>query len=370
MSHLLNQLQHVLQVLFQHSSFKILLLHAKEAIPLVLSLQRWLRQPMEKEPDSIPQQLQTLETRCYEWLNEIAACRQPEKERQAPNALDTLTEAIIALYIQLYQQYPGLHYHPVPKLMQQYYYGKLITALRGWSPNREEAKPHPLYGCCENMIARALLQEEACTFAQLQHLQVLVKSITQLDYPSDDESTRKLLLHLLFHNCNDPQFMEQAHAYWTSVAEAAHSIPEMMEQWLLIEQQILIWQQENKPRLYPGKQSCGEVLQALVQKSKEKLQLWAQCQMHIPTPDSSSKLKTALNLSEFAIVLRLLNETGVLQHRVMMEFLRCWAQWVQIGAEKPISVESLKSRYYSPEPASLRKVKDLLLEMRHKLAQW
>ncbi|WP_167516861.1 hypothetical protein, partial [Hydrotalea flava] len=226
------------------------------------------------------------------------------------------------------------------------------------------------YFCCEKIIDEALSEAAILPFQQLHYLVQLVRGITRLGCPADEQSTRSLLQYLLFLNCNDPLIIENALLFWEKKANATNSIPEAIEQWMDAEQEILIWQQEQKPGLYTHKQSCGEVLLVLVKKSIQKLELWMQLQASAKEEKNCKKLHTCLNLSELAIVLRLLQETGVIRHTVMMEFLRCWAAWVEMEPGKPIAVDSLKTRYYSPEPAALRKIKDLFMEMRHKLAQW
>jgi hypothetical protein len=366
---LMHQLQHLLQVCFPSATLHVWLHQAKAALPIVLSLRQSLQNFIKTREEVNPSDLQTLENHCYYWLEAIAKC--PEVPPTTDPDIAALVDELVTLYTLLHQQYPDLPFmHPVPAPVKQYHSLQCLELLQQWRKPLGNTPVHAIYDCCEQIVIRRLHNEDTIHFEQLHRVCQLTKLVTRMDCPTDTAGAQRLLLLLLSENCNDPVFIAQAFDCWVNMAQHTQSITEAMEYWLQMEQQILIWQQEQKPPLYPHKQGCGAALQALVAKEKEKLQLWRQSFVAAENEGKTHRLNTRLTLSELAIVVRLLQETGVLQHRVMMDYFRCWAQWVQTGTDKPISAESLKSRYYQPEPTALRKVKDLLLEMRNKLADW
>lgn len=366
---LIHQLQHLLQACFPSGTHQVWLQQAKAALPIVLSLRQSLQNLIKTREETSPSDLQKLEDHCYYWLEAIANCREVAPTTD-PDLAALVTE-LVALFPLLHQQYPQLSLgNPVPTPVKQYHSRQCLELLQHWRKPLGNVPVHPIYDCCEQIVIRRLEHEETIHFEQLHRVCQLVKLVTRMDCPTDTASAQHLLLLLLSENCNDPVFIAQAFDCWVNMAQHTQSINEALEYWLQMEQQILIWQQEQKPALYPHKQGCGAALQALVAKEKEKLQLWRQQLAAAENDSNTHRLHTRLNLSELAIVVRLLQETGVLQHRVMMDYFRSWAQWVQTGTDKPIAAESLKSRYYQPEPTALRKVKDLVLEMRNKLADW
>ncbi|MGC8751795.1 hypothetical protein [Hydrotalea sp.] len=366
---LIHQLQHLLQVCFSNANLHIWIQQAKAAIPIVLSLRQSLQNRIKTREAINPSDLQTLEAHCHDWLNGIA--EYGEGKPIAVHKLDALVTEWVVLYTLLHRQYSNIPFiGPVPELVKQYHSHQCMELLQQWREGRGNVPVHAMYDCCVQIVVRRLENDETLYFEQMHRVCQLIKMVTRLDCPTDSAGAERLLLLLLSENCNDPIFIAQAFDCWVNRAQDTQSLTETLEYWLEIEQHILIWQQEQKPALYPHKQGCGAALLALVQKEREKLQLWQQPCLAAVSDDKLHRLNTRLTLSELAIIMRLLQETGVLQHRVMMDYFRSWAQWVQTGTNKPIAAESLKSRYYQPEPSALRKVKDLLLEMRNKLAEW
>lgn len=261
--------------------------------------------------------------------------------------------------------------HTVPTCIQLKYQAELLEALSKWY-HQHPTIDAALYQCLQQTIRTALLRTSGITMQQLQDVQEWVHALQHLHHGADGNLQETVCRLLLAKNYNDPDFLHYYFRYWANqIAEEATAAGAQLA-WLNMQQEIVLWCGETRPPFYPQKPGCREVLEQMI---KIELKKWSLMEQHnVPTrppqPEAHEAMRTSLNLSELALVLRLLYETGVWQKSVMMDYFRHWSQWVVLNNQKNITAASLKSRYYSPEPTALQKVKDLLLQMRKQLNEW
>jgi hypothetical protein len=97
----------------------------------------------------------------------------------------------------------------------------------------------------------------------------------------------------------------------------------------------------------------------------------ASIQLHsIHEKDEDEKLHTALSVQQLAIFIRAARDTGMLTNKNQTALLKTIAKVFRTPYAETISAESLRIKYYMPEPGATQSVKDLLMEMFKKVQSY
>lgn len=117
-------------------------------------------------------------------------------------------------------------------------------------------------------------------------------------------------------------------------------------------------------QLYRNADSCKTQLIELF-----TTELFAAEQLH--TDDVvQDKLITGLSVGQFALLIRLLVDTGVLKTRNINQLIRIFSRLVKTTRTVEISAESLRQKYYQINPASVKMMREHLVEMMSKLKEY
>ncbi|MBL7760163.1 MAG: hypothetical protein JNK08_05645 [Sediminibacterium sp.] len=117
-------------------------------------------------------------------------------------------------------------------------------------------------------------------------------------------------------------------------------------------------------QLYRNADSCKAQLIELFRN-----ELFAAEQLH--TDDVvQDKLITGLSVGQFALLIRLLVDTGVLKTRNTNQLIRLLSRLVKTTRTVEISAESLRQKYYQINAASVKMMREHLAEMMSKLKEY
>ena len=80
-------------------------------------------------------------------------------------------------------------------------------------------------------------------------------------------------------------------------------------------------------------------------------------------PNVQLPISTGISVSQLAVMLRLMIDTGMIQYNNQSELIKKIAGTFQTPKASVISADSLRTKYYSPEKAALEIVKEYLFKM-------
>ncbi|MCU7552857.1 hypothetical protein OCK74_27305 [Chitinophagaceae bacterium LB-8] len=91
-----------------------------------------------------------------------------------------------------------------------------------------------------------------------------------------------------------------------------------------------------------------------------------------PAPEiiDEEKLHTSLSVQQLAVFIRAARDAGVLTNKNQTALLKAVASIFHTPNANSISAESLRSKYYTPEPSALDSVKDILMKMFNKVQSY
>lgn len=117
-------------------------------------------------------------------------------------------------------------------------------------------------------------------------------------------------------------------------------------------------------QLYRNADSCKAQLIQLF-----TTELFAAEQLHADDA-VQDKLITGLSVGQFALLIRLLVDTGVLKTRNTNQLIRLFSRLVKTTRTVEISAESLRQKYYHIDAATVKILRSHLAEMMSRLKEY
>jgi len=188
------------------------------------------------------------------------------------------------------------------------------------------------------------------------------KSEPRSDSKSDQEQLNNAVINCLV-GCN---FNSGKFIFYVLDAAATHLTEE--DSPVVYWASLLKWMNRlptsPEMQLYRNADSCKAQLIELF-----KNELFTAEQLH--TDDVlQDKLITGLSVGQFALLIRLLVDTGVLKTRNTNQLIRLFSRLVKTTRTVEISAESLRQKYYQINAASVKMLREHLVEMMSKLKEY
>lgn len=227
-------------------------------------------------------------------------------------------------------------------------------------PNLIRAELH--YACLHHTPDYIAGQYWQSLTQQLQDCRPEPKSNVRSDLKSDQELLNNAVINCLVGcNFNSGKFIcyvldaaaeelteeDSPVVYWANMLKRMNRLPISPEM-----------------QLYRNADSCKT---QLIESFKNEL--FAAEQLH--TDDVvQDKLITGLSVGQFALLIRLLVDTGVLKTRNTNQLIRLFSRLVKTTRTVEISAESLRQKYYQINAASIKMMREHLVEMMSKLKEY
>jgi len=212
-------------------------------------------------------------------------------------------------------------------------------------------------------------REEANTvfsFSQFNWFKKFIDHIERLNkkYAGED-LTRSITCALLHLNYNKPSFIDHVIEKLQSRINRCDTIHEQIQLWNRYLSQVKMLH-ECKP-LCMNRPSVKVLLAQKIKRNITLLEKEIKAQ-HINSVSSQTNLQynpitTGMSVSQLAVMVRLMVDTGIIQYKNHSDLIKKIATTFQTPKVSVISAESLRTKYYSPDRASLEMVKDYLFKM-------
>jgi hypothetical protein len=199
------------------------------------------------------------------------------------------------------------------------------------------------------------------TLRRIQFVDFVCARVKTLDPNALDDELHSLLLSA---NFNEPTFFNRSTAFLVRKLSECQTQAERIEQICL--QLKMIAQLPTQPGLaYDSSQpSIKEQLldwltqELIFEERKNGVVSIASTKGHEAT--SEFKLLLDLSVAQFALLLKTLIDTSVVQNKNLSDVLRFFAQSVKTKRSENVSYESLRIKYYNPEESTKEMIKLIL----------
>ena len=214
------------------------------------------------------------------------------------------------------------------------------------------------------------------SYRQAAYFQVL---ITALEQTCMENTTGKindcLMQRMLQLNFNEPLLLEYIVSLWRQEITEIYTLHDGLDKWALhlknVQQVYTI-----TDGLQAGKKSAAALLAEIIQHEityiQSKLQVLASIYQ---TPVSSvaepkSVIHTSLSVSQLAVMAKLLVDCNIIQNSNHTGLMKLIAGAFKTNKAGQISAESLRVKFYTPEPAAINIVREYLHQMLNHLKKY
>lgn len=112
-----------------------------------------------------------------------------------------------------------------------------------------------------------------------------------------------------------------------------------------------------------NEQSISAIIEKMLNQEKEHLLIQLEYNKESENKKKSEKLNTRLSVEQLCVLFRILHETEILYHNNQSETFRFINQNIKTHQVEEISIDSIKSKYYSNDQATLNTVKNKIFEL-------
>jgi hypothetical protein len=165
---------------------------------------------------------------------------------------------------------------------------------------------------------------------------------------------------LIVNGFNKPCFIQHTMQQLVLQSYQLGTVQEQLAFWQKKAKQLALLTRFAAPPLYKNKPAFIQVIHTHINLHIRSLTT----SIHSTPPLTSLPLiTTGLSVAQLAVFIKLLFDQGIIQHSNQKELLRLAATIFKTSRATAISQESLRNKYYSPDPAAISIVKDYLFGM-------
>jgi hypothetical protein len=291
------------------------------------------------------------------WLNQLYEGRLQRTKRN--RWLEELEVQLGGFVNFLYRHFPAYcdEQERMPLPIWEQHEPELQARWESLYKNYQDQLDASLLALITGIYRQILTQQDTLSFYEAAYFKNLLKVLpTDLPGVQSDLNTATIQT-LIRYNFNSRDFIAQllhrmhqeAEAsgtdYWINQFRTIHRIPDLA-----------------KPGLEPEQASCKK--QLLVAIRKESL-LTKQMQQQLTAGPTANHppIQTDYTAGQLALLVRLKVETGMYRTENITDTLTKISQCYLPRNREPLAPETLRTKYYSPDPASIRILRDRLLTL-------
>ena len=216
------------------------------------------------------------------------------------------------------------------------------------------------------------------TYRQLSYFATICRDIKTALTDSAKHNRLDAVTNILIrHSFNDPAFIRYTIRHLQVMVLESPSLDDAFVQWQEYKKEVQQIQ-TSELCLYPGTRGAKERIVTGINEELHFLQakrtalaaIYGHNAVSTPTNAKKDTALTSLSVSQVAVLCRLFIDTGIVQHKNQTEFLKIIAGALQTTRAASISAESLRVKYYAPEPAAINIVKEHLHQMLNQLKKY
>lgn len=297
------------------------------------------------------------------WLNQLYEGRLQRTKKS--RWLEELEVQLGGFVNFLYRHFPTYcdHQEPMPYAIWEQHEPILQAQWETLYKNHQEALDPSLLSLIRSIYQQRMREQETLSFYEAEYFKNLLK-ILPTDLPGVHKDLNTAMVQTLirynFNSCDFiayllEQMQEEAETsgadYWVNRFRIIHRIPDA-----------------GKPGLEPAQLSCRkQLLIALKKESLLQKQVQQQIGAGVDHTVTARPIQTDLTAGQLALLIRLKVEAGLYHVENINELLKkCCERYYTRNGEIP-NITTLRMRYYSPDPASTKILRERLLQMAHKL---
>ncbi len=216
------------------------------------------------------------------------------------------------------------------------------------------------------------------TYRQFSYVETICGDIKSTLLDSAKHNTLDAVTNVLIrHSFNDPAFIRYTIHHLKVTISESPSLEDALVQWQQYKKEVQQIQ-TSELSLYPGTRGAkerivtaiNEELHFLGVKRTALAAIYGNNGVNTPGVAKKDIVLTSLSVSQVAVLCRLFIDIGIVQHKNQTEFLKIIAGALQTTRATHISAESLRVKYYAPEPAAINIVKEHLHNMLNQLKKY